>query len=399
MERDKERLDALRAALGRAGLDALVCALPRNVLLLSGYWPVIGASVAIVTRDGRSALLIPEGERSLAEHGWAEEVRAFHPGSVKELHTSADAVGAPLAELARAIGLFGGRVGHEAGETYEPSSYSSLHLYGDTLPALLTRNIPNISLASADDLLAELRATLTARERGRLALACNTAGIAFEAGRGRLRAGLTEVEAAELFRPPLSTRLTGRDGVQRADGYVWCMSGPNSAKAHAAFARSTDRSLQQGDFVLVHCNSYADGFWTDVTRTYCLGQPSERQRRLYEAVLAAREAALAAIRPGVRGSEVDRAARGVLEEHGLGKEFKHSTGHGVGFAAIDHNARPRLHPVSDDVLRPGMTFNVEPAVYFDGYGGLRHCDVVAVTATGAEVLTPFHSTLAELILS
>jgi Xaa-Pro aminopeptidase len=214
-----------------------------------------------------------------------------------------------------------------------------------------------------------------------------------------LRTGLTEVEAAALFRTPLSTHGTGRDNVRRADGFVWCMAGPNAARAHAAFACSSDRPLRQGDFILVHCNSYADGFWTDVTRTYFLGPPTERQRRLYEAVLAARAAALAAIRPGVRGAEVDRAARAVLEEWGHGKEFKHSTGHGVGFAAIDHNARPRLHPVSDDLLRPGMTFNVEPAVYFDGYGGLRHCDVVAVTASGVEVLTPFHSTLAELTLS
>ena len=96
---------------------------------------------------------------------------------------------------------------------------------------------------------------------------------------------------------------------------------------------------------------------------------------------------------------MDRAARAVLEERSLGKEFKHATGHGVGFAAIDHNARPRLHPVSDDVLRVGMTFNVEPAVYFDDWGGLRHCDVVTVTHSGAEVLTPFHSTLSELTLS
>lgn len=95
---------------------------------------------------------------------------------------------------------------------------------------------------------------------------------------------------------------------------------------------------------------------------------------------------------------MDRAARAVLADQGFGEYFKHATGHGVGFAAIDHNARPRLHPASDDVLMTGMVFNVEPAVYLDGYGGLRHCDVVAVTAAGAEVLTPFQSGVEQLTI-
>jgi Xaa-Pro aminopeptidase len=86
----------------------------------------------------------------------------------------------------------------------------------------------------------------------------------------------------------------------------------------------------------------------------------------------------------------------VLAERGFGPQFKHGTGHGVGFAAIDHNARPRIHPASDDVLEVGMVFNVEPAVYVEGWGGLRHCDLVAVTGEGAELLTPFQASLEEL---
>jgi Xaa-Pro aminopeptidase len=113
-------------------------------------------------------------------------------------------------------------------------------------------------------------------------------------------------------------------------------------------------------------------------------------------VFAARAAALSAIRPGATGAEVDRAARSVLAERGYGPEFKHPTGHGVGFAAIDHNARPRLHPKSPDVLEPGMVFNVEPGLYFED-GGMRHCDMVAVTDNGAELLTPFLCDIEELI--
>jgi Xaa-Pro aminopeptidase/Xaa-Pro dipeptidase len=110
---------------------------------------------------------------------------------------------------------------------------------------------------------------------------------------------------------------------------------------------------------------------------------------MYEAVFDARAAALAAIRPGARAADVDRAARNVIEDRGFKGRFKHPTGHGVGFAAIGHNAYPRIHPASTDILEAGMTLNIEPGIYFDDWGGMRHCDMVAVTPGGVEVLTPF----------
>ena len=120
---------------------------------------------------------------------------------------------------------------------------------------------------------------------------------------------------------------------------------------------------------------------------------------MYEAIAVARQAALSAIRPGAKGSEIDSAAREVLKTRGFGPHFKHSTGHGIGFSAIDANAKPRLHPKSDDTLEVGMVFNVEPAIYFEGYGGIRHCDMVTVTESGAELLTPFQCCTDELVLN
>ncbi len=140
---------------------------------------------------------------------------------------------------------------------------------------------------------------------------------------------------------------------------------------------------------MVHANTCADGYWTDITRTCIVGPASERQAAMRTAIEEARAEALRTIRPGITGGEVDRAARTVMERHGLGEAFRHSTGHGVGFAAAYANGLPRIHPRSHDVLEEGMTFNIEPAAYFDGYGGMRHCDVVAVTRDGADVLTEF----------
>ena len=167
------------------------------------------------------------------------------------------------------------------------------------------------------------------------------------------------------------------------------MSGPNSARAYAAFQQSTARAIGDGDLVLLHCNSYYDGLWTDITRTFCVGRMTDQQRAMRDAIHMARRSALNAIRPGARASSVDHGARDVLSQRGFGSAFKHPTGHGVGFAAINHNARPRIHPMSDVALEVGMAFNIEPAIYLPGVGGMRHCDVVVVSKDGAECLTPF----------
>ena len=175
------------------------------------------------------------------------------------------------------------------------------------------------------------------------------------------------------------------------------MSGPNSGNAYGAYARSRAREIEVADLVLTHCNSVADGYWTDITRTYCMGPPDDRQAEVYDVIFAARAAALRAVAPRARACEVDRAARGVIERRGFGSQFRHPAGHGVGFAAIDHHARPRVHPKSPDLLEAGMVFNVEPGIYIEGWGGVRHCDMVAVTDTGVEVLTPFQGSVEELV--
>jgi Xaa-Pro aminopeptidase len=395
---DTERRERVRAALRDEKLDAVICALPVYVLLVSGYWPVIGNSLVVATRDGARVLLVPEDEKELAEQGDADQVTTYQPSTLKKIQTVAEAAAPPLRELLKRLGLACARVGYEFGPASEPSSYASMNVFGGSIVNLLRAAAPANALAPADDMLARLAAVKTPAEVGRLRISCRIAAEAFEQGRARLRPGLQEAAAAELFRVPLKVIGTARKGVQRAEGLAWCMSGRNSARASGSYARSRADQIAPHDFVLVHCNSCADGYWTDITRTYVLGVPEDRQLRLYEAVFSARAAALAAIRPGARASEVDRAAREVLKSRGVGEAFKHPTGHGIGFAAIAPNARPRIHPQSQEILEPGMVFNVEPAVYFPGYGGLRHCDVVTVTASGAEVLTPFQATTTALLL-
>lgn len=398
-QRDVERVERITQALHRSNMDALVCALPANVLLVSGYWPVIGTSLAVISKSGFVHVLAPDDEEQLARASRADVVETFSAGSLRELRTPVEVLRSPLTAILREIGSERPIVvGCESGPTVEPTSYVGMHLFGSAIHRLLAEILPDEAIVSADELLSELRSVLSAPEQSRVRLACAVAQGAFVNAAEHLRASLTETEAAALFRALLAAPEESAGDATRMDGFVFCMSGPNSAAAYAAYQRSRSRTIESGDLVLIHCNSYADGFWTDITRTFCSGAIDDRKHAMYEAVLAARDATLAAIRPGARAADVDRAARMVLSEHGFEKEFKHGLGHGVGFAAVNHNARPRLHPASDDVLEPGMIFNIEPAIYIDGFGGIRHCDMVLLTENGAELLTPFQATVESLMV-
>ncbi len=204
----------------------------------------------------------------------------------------------------------------------------------------------------------------------------------------RIRPGLRETDVAAAAQSAFETTRKA-EGLQRSYGYFFCMSGPNSATADAAYARTRQRLIEDGDLVMIHANTCADGYWTDLTRTYIAGEPRDRQWDIRAAIDEARTTGLRAIRPGATGQQVDHAVRATMELHGFGNAFKHAAGHGVGFAAANPNGRPRIHPLSTDVLKAGMTFNLEPAAYFAGYGGMRHCDVVAVTNDGVKVMTEF----------
>ena len=394
MAHDSQRTQRNARAIHEAGFDALICGTPSNVLLLSaGYWPIVGTSLAVANRHGKVALVVPEDESELARKTGAAEVFTYKPASLDKLQTVVDAISEPLAKAASAIGVSGRRIGCDIGETHQPASYISMHLFGSSLAEAIGSALPGSNIEDAKRLLAKLRSVCTSQEVDRVRQACKAAEEAFEAALRALRPGQSEIAVAWQARLPLY-----RDPQARDQQHLAIMSGPRSASAHGAYAISSDRIMQAGELVMVHCNSNIAGYWTDITRTFCLGKPTEQQQRMYDAISAAREAALQAIHPGVRAADVDKAARQVLSAHGFGNQFKHATGHGVGYAAIDHNAHPRLHPKSPDLLEPGMVFNVEPAIYIENTQGMRHCDMVTVTESGAEVLTRFFSDPQTLIL-
>src|SRR5581483_10073838 len=123
MVRDNERVELIRRAFEEAGLDAVVCTLPMNVLLLSGYWPVVGTSLVIA----------PHGEEEIARNGWADELHTFQPGSLEKTTDSIESIHDPLANAVKTLGIEHGRIGYEDGPISEPASYAAMNLYGMTI--------------------------------------------------------------------------------------------------------------------------------------------------------------------------------------------------------------------------------------------------------------------------
>jgi Xaa-Pro aminopeptidase len=162
-------------------------------------------------------------------------------------------------------------------------------------------------------------------------------------------------------------------------------SGPNGALPHY---RAGDRLLERGDLVVLDFGGVLDGYCSDLTRTVAVAPPSAEARRVHQAVRDAQQAAIDAVKPGIATTDVDRAARQVLEANGLGEAFGHGTGHGLG---LDVHEDPRVTRPRADMapvlLEPGMVFTIEPGAYLPGWGGVRIEDDVLVTDRGCEVLT------------
>jgi Xaa-Pro aminopeptidase len=212
-------------------------------------------------------------------------------------------------------------------------------------------------------------------------------------------------DALAVVAPHLMERPTERDialaldtEMRRAgaDGSAYdtiVASGPNAARPHH---HPTDRVVQAGDLVVIDVGAYVDGYRSDMTRTFCVGRPTARQQRLYDATVEAQRAGVEAVRSGVITSDVDLACRTELKRHRLARYFVHGTGHGVG---LDIHEDPFLGSTTTGVLAARNVITVEPGVYVEGYGGVRIEDLVVVTRTGCTVLTGSAKTLDPTALS
>ena len=244
--------------------------------------------------------------------------------------------------------------------------------------------VGKVKLQPVSGVVEDLRAVKSTDEIARIRASVLLNSQAFEKTIGRVKAGMREMDvAAEL---DFQMRKLG---AEKPAFETIVASGRRTALPHA---HPTDRKIQDGELVLVDMGAMLDGYASDMTRMAFAGKPGKKMLWLYNAVLEAQLAGVAAVKAGVAAGKVDAAAREVLQRHELERAFVHSTGHGLG---LEIHEGPRVAKKQTTSLEAGMVITVEPGAYIEGLGGVRIEDTVLVTENGCEVLTP---TSKELVL-
>jgi Xaa-Pro aminopeptidase len=240
----------------------------------------------------------------------------------------------------------------------------------------LTENAPGgTELVPAGGLVEKLRRV---KDEGELRTIREAARLADEVYEWTLERGLSGKQEIEVSR--IAQARMRELGAEPSFPPI-VAAGPNGAQPHA---EAGEREIRAGDMLILDMGVQVDGYCSDCTRTFAVGEPSDSAREIYGLVLDAQAAGLAAVRAGKGGKEVDAVAREVIAEADHGDQFGHGLGHGVG---LEVHEAPRLSQRSDDQLEPGEVVTVEPGVYLPGEMGVRIEDLVVVTESGHENLS------------
>ena len=347
--------DRRKRALGageEAGLAGLLVAPGADLVYLVGHDPPpLERLTLLLLVSGRDpVLVVPELERPAAETA---------PG-IDDVQLASWRDGEDAHELVARI-LRAGRY------AISDSTWAS-HLLA------LEYATADCLFVAAGRVLPLLRAVKDEDEIARLRSAAHGADATFAAIVTLPFASRREVDVASDL-----DRLLREHGHERVE-FTIVGSGPNGASPHH---EAGQRVIAEGDAVVLDFGGVANGYCSDITRTVFVGSATDEQRRVYEVVAAAQQAAFEAVRPGVAAQDVDRAARVVITDAGYGDRFIHRTGHGIG---LQIHEPPYIVEGNETPLEPGMTFSDEPGIYLAGRFGVRVEDQIVVTRDGADRL-------------
>lgn len=344
----QKRLGQLRGRMREEKLDAFLVTKDVNMAYLCGF------------RGGEGCLVVTEEDEALfVDFRYYEE--AQEETGIRCILLEQDLVD-PVGDYVR--GKQVRRLGFEASHlTYKGA-------------LRFRKSVRPVSLAGKDRLIEGIRKVKDADEVGRIREACRVVRESVDETLAKIEVGrTTEKETAWWIEEAM--RRKGADG---ASFEIIVASGRKSSMPHAKSARAP---VSEG-ILLIDAGASLDGYCSDLTRTCFLGRMSAQYQKIRGIVMDARDAALEKVRPGARIGDVDRAARERMDAEGYGQHFGHALGHGVG---LEVHEDPTVNGRNRDFLEEGMVFTVEPGIYIEGWGGIRHEDVVAVTTDGYDILT------------
>jgi Xaa-Pro aminopeptidase len=352
-----ERLERVRGRMGELGVDALLLSHGADLPWLTGYraMPLERLTLLVLPRDGDAVLIVPA----------LEALRVPDTAGMIGLR--------PWAETEDPIALAAGLLGPARHATYGISDRA----WAQSLLALQA-SLPDAQFEAASRVTSPLRAVKDSSEIAALraaAQAADSVAAVLQSGEIPL-AGRSEAQVSDA----LSMGLLAAG--HRRVNFAIVGSGPNGASPHH---EPGERVIEPGDTVV--CDFGGEyvldddvGYCSDITRTVAVGEPGAQVRDTYAVLLAAQQAAVDAVRPGVSAEHVDAVARAVITEAGLGEYFIHRTGHGIG---IEEHEDPYVVAGNDTALVVGHAFSIEPGIYFPGRYGMRLEDIVVVGEHGA----------------
>lgn len=341
-------------------LDGLLVTDIPNVFYLTGFTGSTAA--AVITRDESHILVDPRYTIQAGHECISSRVTEY---------TGKGTISA-AADLINDLNI--PRVGYEA-DQLTMSSYRRLRSTVDR----------KATMRATTDIVETLRRIKDEHEIEIVRSACEIVDSTFDSVVKAIRPGMSEKDVALLIDTTMRKLGADRDGFDTIAAF-----GPNSACPHAS---PTDDVIQPGGFLKMDFGARYHHYNSDITRTVCIGKPTDKHKEVYNIVLDAQLKAIDAIAPGKPGKDIDSVARDHIASMGYGANFGHGLGHALGILVHDG---PALSQTSDVVLQPGMIVTVEPGIYIEGWGGVRIEDDVLVTDTGCEVLT--HATKEMLVI-
>jgi Xaa-Pro dipeptidase len=356
----QSRFDRLNASLQDSDLDAVILNPGPTLTHLTGlrFHLMERPVVLMCAKDQDPAIVLPELElQKVASLPYRLQVFAY-PENPAEWDSA-------FRKAAQALGLDGKRIG------VEPRQLRLLEFRH------VKAGAPEADYPDGSEVFASLRLRKDPDEIEAMRRAVRIAQDALEATLPLIKMGMTEKELSS----ELVVQLL-RQGSEPEMPFAPIVSGgPNAANPHAS---PSDRRLQAGDLLVVDWGATYDGYISDLTRTFAVGEVEQEYHKIHKIVQEANAAGRAAGKPGAPCADVDKAARQVIENAGYGQYFTHRTGHGIG---MEGHEEPYMRGDNMQLLEAGMAFTVEPGIYLPGRNGVRIEDNVVITQTGVDVLS------------
>jgi len=365
----QSRRKKLGEAILEAGLNAIVLNPGPSLTYFTGLnfhlseRPII----VILLPEQPPAIVLPELEKAKVSNLHIP-ITAFPYG--EDPSTWVDA----FRQTALNTGLKNSRIG------VEPRGLRFLELQ------LLEQGFPQTSFQPAEEVIAALRMHKDEQEAAFMQQAVDVAEKALGATLPFIKPSNTEKQIAT----ELSMQLIRNGSNPGLPFFPIVSGGPNSANLHAT---PSDRHLEPGDLLVIDYGANVEGYFSDITRTFAIGEVDPECHKVAHIVLEANQAGREAIRPGVTAASVDNAARGVIDAAGYGAHFIHRTGHGLG---LEVHEEPYIRADNDLILETGMTFTIEPGIYLPNRFGLRIEDNIIVTQDGVRSFTSLPRELIKL---